>query len=440
MRGAGFLAVLLLATWATCGADATLCPVKCGSRCLSASACPSVSACPADTPCDPCTGQCRPFCNVEFGCAGGGACCESGGARLCFDTRTDVMHCGSCDRACGHRTDRCDAGQCVCGGLGRPCAAGELCCAGACVPSDVSHCGRCDVACGPGETCGVGGCACGTASSPSGPACANDRCCGGVCRDLANDAANCGACGQTCPSGGCAMGLCTCPGDVDAGTAAPCPTNGTCCNGLCRVVDNDPSACGMCGVRCAVGETCMGGQCRCGNRVGSGQPACRSAGVIRPGCCNDTCFDLDHDVGACGACGVVCGPHETCRTGQCECVTLQHSGGPVCTGGTMCCVGMCRRVDTLTDCGDCNRMCDPGASDACVGGVCSCSLAMTVCMPGSHCTASGCTCDAAFCPSGCCDGNHVCHASAQNTCGRMGVACVDCDATTTTCQSNGTCN
>ena len=81
--------------------------------------------------------------------------CETCGGATCVDVTTDPAHCGACNA---------------------PCAAGEVCIAGACA----ANCGMLDK-------------------------------CGGTCVDLQNDPTNCGTCGNACATGQtCAAGQCTC--------------------------------------------------------------------------------------------------------------------------------------------------------------------------------------------------------------------------------------
>src|SRR6185295_2862577 len=139
--------------------------------------------------------------------------------------------------------------ECVVGGKHgtRTCAAGTL---GQCVPDpDLGD----DALCG-GKAC------------KSDKVCQDRECvasckdgftnCGGFCRRLSTDSANCGACNHVCPTG------MTCqqsqgpvvfglgPGggqSLPVGSVCACapPTVG--CNGVCRDISNDASNCGQCG-------------------------------------------------------------------------------------------------------------------------------------------------------------------------------------------------
>ncbi|MEM9192234.1 MAG: hypothetical protein AAGF12_23880, partial [Myxococcota bacterium] len=90
---------------------------------------------------------------------------------------------------------------------------------------------------------------------------------------------------------------------------------------------------------CAVGESCMMGNCRCG-----ANPPCTNGTT----CCGGECRDTVRDVLHCGRCGNAC------------------------PSGSECCGGTCR--DTQNDrsnCGGCGRSCDE-RSDGCTSGQCSC--------------------------------------------------------------------
>ena len=75
--------------------------------------------------------------------------------------------------------------------------------------------------------------------------------CGGRCRNLKIDPANCGRCGNRCPTGGqCQNGSCT------------CPTGETDCEGTCVNLFVDAQNCGACGNDC-IQDECFHGACSC---------------------------------------------------------------------------------------------------------------------------------------------------------------------------------
>jgi hypothetical protein len=149
-----------------------------------------------------------------------------------MNTHADVFNCGGCARACA-AGEICVDGSCrapAIPALGDPpstaqwgascattrCAAGEICCGGKCdkPDRDAYNCGACGVACrATGADCYSGACC--PAIMPTAACrpsmCPEDRVfCAGACKDLGDDAANCGACGAVCPPSAptCVSGLC----------------------------------------------------------------------------------------------------------------------------------------------------------------------------------------------------------------------------------------
>ena len=159
-----------------------------------------------------------------------------------------------------------------------------------------------------------------------------------------------------------------------------------------------------------LGQTCIGGECRCpGNQQ----------------LCEDACVNLAEDRDNCGRCGNVCDPSLRCVGGSCACPS-----------GLQRCDGAC--VNTFEDpnnCGSCGIVCEAG--QACVSGRCDCPSNLTPCAGGCadlqrdprNCNACGFRCpDGADCVNGAC----VCTGN-RTLCGD---ACVDLQTNTRNC---GTC-
>lgn len=138
------------------------------------------------------------------------------------------------------------------------CPAGETECDGRCVSlaDDAANCGACGFACGDGVVCNAGACAC-----PSGT-----TSCDGACADLASAPGHCGACGTACDAAQvCSKSTC----------AAACAEGLTACDRACVDLDGDDRHCGACGTTCGAGTSCIHGACR------SLQVACFSTNEVR---------------------------------------------------------------------------------------------------------------------------------------------------------------
>ncbi len=293
---------------ANCGACGNVCAS--GQLCVNRM-CMTTSSFPDAGPVDARTmgsdapfmsGSCTPSCGADFQCCGS-TCVNRDGAGTTSDP--SFSNCGSCGRACDSDTaNRCGRfgtmTQCLCGN-GPVCnsALGESCVLGMsgdyeCLRSDIpENCGSPPVRCNSGETCEAGECVCGSLGRP----CPDGESCtvtGGTssCRDLSTDPLNCGSVGRACSAGEeCVGGMCLCPGAGGAMTAcmaagggmipigggpASCGDSGgftlpcgsfascgeVCCPGSgCVAVDN--SNCGGCGVACT-------GDQECGSSLGGG--------------------------------------------------------------------------------------------------------------------------------------------------------------------------
>lgn len=183
-------------------------------------------------------------------CSGSSDCCDVAGAPMCIDTRNDPLNCGSCGRDCvaTNRGMTCAFGGCVCGidltGCGGdrndfccpPRRPGEMayCESLETSPEDCGECGReCDAL--ASDRCVAGDCVCGALNHRCDGT-PESRCCVEMieeetgCRDLSTDPDHCGDCETRCLAlERCANGICTI-GDTDCET---CPSGQVCCRGEC---------------------------------------------------------------------------------------------------------------------------------------------------------------------------------------------------------------
>ncbi len=277
------------------------------------------------------------------------------------------------------------------GGVCNPsCAAGLVCCSGACVSTQINtqNCGGCGIVCAAGQACTSGVCTGGapvdgsvpTSDGGGGggmctPSCsADERCCGSICSDRAapvgqldarahESFANCNGCGLGCdmerasrcgaPAGG-GSAQCLCGNLPQCGVGQACvQRDGTF---LCANLNFDPANCGAIGNACGEGETCNMGVCGCG----TGGPC--AAGQA---CCSSTCIDTSSDAMNCGGCGNVCGANApNCNSGSCGCGTGAACAAPMpglspfmeASPGESCCAGACV-ANTTSSC----------ACEACTG-------------------------------------------------------------------------
>ena len=146
-------------------------------------------------------GACRKTCGATDKCCGGG----------CVNLNEDEKNCGACGTECTG-TQMCVAGKCmntqppdagVMCDTQRPCANGELCCDGKCVPNDLNNCNTCGMKC--------------TGMAPA--------CCSKGCADLATPD-NCGKCDNAC---GAADGGVTCCPATTGPEMFMCRTGTTAC-------------------------------------------------------------------------------------------------------------------------------------------------------------------------------------------------------------------
>lgn len=123
----------------------------------------------------------------------------------CVDTTSDPQNCALCNDVCTTSIANAHA-TCVNSACGFACDATYTSCAGGCwnTQTDVAHCGSSCGAC-PSKTnetvtCSSGSCTYACVSGTTS--------CNGSCVDLQTDPSNCGACGHGCLGGACSAGLC----------------------------------------------------------------------------------------------------------------------------------------------------------------------------------------------------------------------------------------
>lgn len=247
----------------------------------------------------PFSGSCTPTCGADFNCCGS-TCVARDGAGGTSDP--SFSNCGACGRACdSDGANHCGrfgtSTQCMCG-TGPACdtSIGDSCVLGMsgdyeCLRSDIpENCGTPPVRCNPGESCDSGMCVCGSLGRQcaAGETCVNT---GGTatCRDFSSDPMNCGRMGNACLAGEeCVSGSCSCNGGaacmrVDSGGGGlpigggpascmaeggavlecggggiPFPGLGGCGQVCCATgcIDVDSANCGGCGVTCGAGQVC----------------------------------------------------------------------------------------------------------------------------------------------------------------------------------------
>jgi hypothetical protein len=131
------------------------------------------------------------------------------------------------------------------------CAQGDALCGGVCksVAIDEANCGACGVACRADQTCDAGSCVCELGTTD----------CGGTCFDLSTSPAHCGACGNDCAAGLDGPRCATVGGQTSC--VETCPGGLVDCDGACVDVASDRLNCGACGARCGRAEACRGGTC-----------------------------------------------------------------------------------------------------------------------------------------------------------------------------------
>ncbi len=315
---------------------------------------------------------------VETKCPAPFATCPGSGP-CTVDLRSDVLHCGSCEKQCPKGTRSNGTFLCVEGTCEIACAPSYGDCNGDVVDGcetplgkDPKNCGGCGITCAEGDICWKGACGCPKGFTACGDECKkldadDDNCtaCGTLCRAPTDDADPRWTCGSkvtpantkwTCAESSCSLRCKPLYGDC----------NDNFCGDGCEVdLGSDPANCGACGHACDPGQACVQGTCLC------------PPGTIL---CGGECVDTARDPLNCGACGYTCPGAWQLRAGK-----PGTGGGPLCEGGEcryVCYPGFadCDKdidngceVDLRKDqrnCGACGTSCDVKAGQPCVAGQC----------------------------------------------------------------------
>jgi len=311
------------------------------------------------------------------GCAAGETRCGD----TCVDTETDEAHCGRCDGACPARDGAratCEGAVCgyECTGPFRDCDGDGLNGCEVDIRSDLGHCGMCDRECAD-RACNTVACVdqvCtptvdDSMSCDDGNACTTEVCSDGTCVIT----------GNTCDAGG--MPECMTAADCVrtdacdyeecmAGTCVPVSLSSPpCCTGPADCFDGNACTTDTC-----VADTCdYVAVADCTACAGPGDPACDDADP----CTIDDCVS--------GRCENTADPMcLMCGSGSCDSTTEQccsDGAGEYCCGSAAtCCDGACCGASESC-CG--STCCGPGTT--CCGGVECCDVATQVCNPMGFC-------------------------------------------------------
>ena len=443
------------------------------------------------------SGGSAPACTVDKDCSGGNKCCAGSG---CVDLQTSHEHCGSCNLGCGspnNASATCVAAQCE-----LTCATGWANCnlllndgCEADTTSDPINCSACGVAClfaNADPACAAGVCT--LMACHAGFADCNGKIADGCETDLANDPANCTACGNACmppanvvatctagacaTTGDCVIGFAECDGMPSTGCetnvltdvnncgacAMPCPAlphaTATCTGGGCAIASCDPgfadcdhsvysgceidlgsdvNNCATCGMKCPA--------------ITNGYPAC-SAGACVVGGCDAGYADCDGD--PTNGCEVhLANDDLNCGACKVKCANVAN-GSPTC-GGFVCGIGACNtgfadcfggvvngcETDLTSDvnhCGDCATVCPlvANGSRSCATGMCgiaSCAAGFGNC---DNLLGNGCETTFAADLNNCGSCGHVCPTPANGTASCASGMCTlaSCNAGFSDCDNN----
>jgi hypothetical protein len=301
-------------------------------------------------------------------------------------------------------------------------------CTGAGSPGDENCDGSSDEGCmctgtdprscydGPAGTEGVGICKAGTRTCSNGmlsacmnivkpgvESCANQNA-DDDCNDTEDDIANLGEnCTVPLARGPCSFGTRQCRGQILACVSDVMAGPETCnmmdddCDGVIDdgfELQDDENNCGMCGKKCATGESCCAGMCRNidndPDHCGGCAPANKCA--VGENCCAGACSNPMTDAAHCGGCAAInkCPNGNSCCAGQCAdlMTSKDHCGtcGTSCSLGMLpsCCAGSCADLVSATNCGMCGNECTPDPDAGAI--TCECQMmgaASAVCMSSS---------------------------------------------------------
>ena len=266
--------------------------------------------------------------------------------------------CVTAARCCGEFCQDCTrVKHKVCSGTGKNAQCVDLCgedefeCGGTCIDPQTSntYCGQssCNITkgCSTAQQCQEGKCVClkeGTVN------CAKDGE-NGTCVDIQSDASNCGECGNDCSkTAGWLYGVCV------KGQCRPeiCLANYHIekVDGAAKCVKDSEDACGIDGIQCSKSVKgwesgrCENGRCvpeKCSENfelfddacvkpgTECGDATCKVNEICEDGSCKcgegyeecgDGCYDINHSVNHCGACGNACDVANAvseCKGGEC---------------------------------------------------------------------------------------------------------------------------
>lgn len=428
-------------------------------RCTDAAECDDHDLCNGVETCTggECLAGSAPSCDDGVTCTldscSGGGCQHLASDALC--TAGSGAH---CDPTLDCQYATCDATTCVAGpcqtamcdvsGVCRrtsTCAAGEMCCGGACAPAGCNDGNPCTV-----DSCELTGCvnAPNTASCDDGDFCTiNDRCSAGSCQP--------GTTARDCGDGNPCNGVEYCSGACNAGPAPSCDDGVTCtidsCDPStgCLHTASDAACSAATGGHCdpvldcqypsCTAATCAPAPALCQAAVCASDTCMRSSlcGGATPSCCAGACVAAGCDDGnpctndSCGATGCVHAPNtNACDDGN-ACTTPDRCSGGACVPGAArdcsdgntctddyCMLGSCFNVPHVGPCDDgvaCTAF-DMCSSGLCIGvdtcGMASCGaeycdLGMMMCLPSG--TPTSCSIGGVCYPDGASDPSDSCH-------------------------------